>query len=131
MRNKQVLYREFAQSLFGRLRSPRRRALAARQLRLLDALLDGGPASVRDLFSRVMGEYVDLKFPGRALGRDVVDLLELSALVFSDDARIAVNLDWPQQFSESALLERYERMPSAASGHPAIAELSRLLGRLR
>ena len=34
--------------------------------------------------------------------------------------------------SESELLERYERMPSAASAnHPAMAELSRLLGRRR
>ena len=131
VRSKQVLYREFAQSLFGRLRSPRRRALAARQLRIIDALLDGGPASVRDLVDKVMANYRGLKFPVRAWARDIEDLFDLSALVLSDD-HIAVNLDWPQQFSQLALLERYERMPSAASSdHPAMAELSRLLGRLR
>ena len=40
--SKRMLYREFAHSLFGRLRSPRRRALAERQLRILNALLDSG-----------------------------------------------------------------------------------------
>ena len=131
VRSKHVLYREFAQSLFEQLRSPRRRALAARQLQVLDALLDGGPASKRDLARRLLVYYRGLKFPARALVRDLGDLLDLSAVVLSDD-RIAVNLDWPQRFSESALLERYERMPSAASSaHPAMAELSRLLGRLR
>ena len=130
VRSKQVLYREFAQSLFGRLRTPRRRALAERQLRIIDALLDGNPADVLDLLGRLLVHYRSLKFPGRALVRDLNDLIELSAVVLSDD-HIAANLDWPQQFSQSELLERYERMPSAASsGHPAMAELSRLLGRL-
>ena len=130
LRNKQVLYREFAQSLFGRLRSPRRRVLAERQLQIIDALLDGGPATVPGLMDQVLTNYRRLKFPLRGLIRDAQALLDLSALVLSD-GRIAVNLDWPQQFSQSDLLERYERMPSAASSsHPAMAELSRLLGRL-
>ncbi len=128
VRSKQVLYREFAQSLFGRLRNPRRRALVARQLQVLDTLLDGGPAHVRDLLRRLVVHYEGLKFPVRALLRDLNGLLGLSAVALSDD-HLAVNLDWPQQFSQSALLEQYERMPSA-SGHPAMAELSRLLGRL-
>ena len=75
--------------------------------------------------------YEGLKFPVNALVRDVGGLFELSAITF-DGERISVNLDWPQQFSESELLERYENMPSAASTkHPAMAELSRLLGRRR
>ena len=129
LRSKQVLYRQFAHSLFERLRSPRRRALARRQLQVLEAFLDDGPVHARDLLIRLMAYYDDLRFPARAMGRDLDNLLELSAIVFSDD-QFDVNLDWPQQFSETALLERYEGMPSA-SGHPAMAELSRLLGRLR
>ena len=63
------------------------------------------------------------------MARDMVGLIDLSAVTLNDD-HIAANLDWPQQFSESALLEQYEGMPSAAStDHPAMAELSRLLGR--
>ena len=59
----------------------------------------------------------------------MVELLNLSAVELTNEW-VTVNLDWPQKFSESALLERYESMPSAAStGSPAMAELSRLLGR--
>ena len=129
VRNKRVLYREFAQSLFGRLRSARRRALAERQLRIIDALLDDSPGNVGDFVPQLLMHYRDLKFPERALVRDLNDLIDLSAVVLRDGL-FAVNLDWPQQFSQSELLERYERMPSA-SGHPAMAELSQLLGRLR
>ena len=127
--NKRVLYREFAQSLFGRLRSPRRRALAERHLRIIEVLLDSGAVSLRDLLDRMGLYYVDLKFPERAFVRDLVGLINLSAIAYGDD-HVALDLDWPQRFSESELLERYERMPSASSaGLPAMADLSRLLGR--
>lgn len=126
---RRALYREFARSLFGRLRSPRRRALAERQLRILEVLLDNGPIPVRGLLEQALVHYEGLKHPERALARDMVGLLDLSAIGLNDGLA-AVNLDWPQQVSESALLEQYERMPSAApAGHPAMAELSRLLGR--
>ena len=129
--NKRLLYREFANSLFGRLRTPRRRALAERQLRIINLLLDAEELSFDDFVVQARVHYRGLKFPGRALGRDLGGLLSLSAVALNDE-RIAVNLDWPQQFSESELLDRYERMPSAASTHhPAMAELSRLLGRRR
>ena len=72
--------------------------------------------------------YTSLKFPIRAMARDLRGLLSLRA-VNRDETIFAANLDWPQQFSESALLDLYENMPAAAySGQPAVAELSRLLG---
>ena len=127
--NKRVLYREFAQSLFGRLRSPRRRALAERQMRIIEVLPDSESVSLPDLWNRVRSHYTDLKYPGRAFLRDVRGLIALSA-IFYRDRHVTIDLDWPQRFSESELLERYERMPSASSaGHPAMAELSQLLGR--
>ena len=129
--HRRMLFREFARSLFGRLRSPRRRVLAERQLQVLDILLDGGPIGGSDLINQAHIHYQGLKFPGHALGRDLGDLFVLGAIAM-DDGRISVNLDWPQQFSESELLERYEKLPSAASNrHPAMAELSRLLARRR
>lgn len=104
--------------------------MADRQLRILNLLLEGGPLDLPTLTDQAFVHYRHLKFPGRALIRDLIGLLDLSAIVFSGE-RIDVNLDWPQQ-SESGLLERWERMPSAASAeHPAMAELSRLLGRRR
>ena len=129
--HRRTLFREFARSLFGQLRSPRRRVLAERQLQILGILLDGGSIAVLDLLNQSLVHYQGLKFPANALGRDLGDLFGLGAIDM-DDGRIRVNLDWPQQFSESELLERFENMPSAASTrHPAMAELSRLLARRR
>ena len=72
-----------------------------------------------------------LKFFNRALVRDLKELIDIHAIVY-DNGRVSVDLDWPRRFSESELLERYERMRPAASGsHPAMVELSRLLGRRR
>ena len=127
--HRRVLFREFARSLFGKLRSPRRRVLAQRQLEILEILLDTGPTEPRDLVNRGRALYLGLKHPDRAMVRDLFRLLELSA-VRLDGGRIAANLDWPQLFAESELLDRYESMPSAVSTtHPAMAQLSQLLGR--
>ena len=129
--HQRTLFLEFARSLFGQLRSPRRRVLADRQLKVLEGLLDGGSISVAELVNRVWGDYDGLKFPERAFARDLGGLLELSAITL-DDERVAANLDWPRQSSESELLELLESMPAAAPArNPAMAKLSRLLGRDR
>ena len=127
--SKRMLYREFARSLFGRLRTPRRRALAQRQLQIMDVLLDGSRVELNDLANRVMTYYGTLQYPIRAFARDMVGLMNLGAVRYSD-GQVSADLDWPQKLSESELLEQYERMPSAVHAqHPAMAELSRLLGR--
>ena len=93
--HRRVLFREFARSLFGKLRSPRRRVLAQRQLKILETLLVGGPSRLHDLMNGVRSLYGRLKHPNRALVRDLVGLIELSAVML-DGGRIAANLDWPQ-----------------------------------
>lgn len=129
--HKRVLFRQFATSLFGQLRSPRRRVLALRQLQILEFLLDVGEAELGDLLQSTQTNYGDLKFVSRAQVRDLIGLLNLSAITLHGSC-VAVNLDWPQQFSESELLELYVNLDSAASAnHPAMAELSRLLNRRR
>ncbi|MDE0204970.1 MAG: Fic family protein, partial [Candidatus Tectomicrobia bacterium] len=130
--NKRTLFRQFAQSLFGKLRSPRRRVLADRQLRILESLLDAPTLDVTDLFRRTAVEYVNLKYPRRAWARDIINLLDVDAIHMDENGTITLNLDWPQQLSESALLDRYENLPSAVSAnHPAMPALSRLLNRRR
>ena len=129
--NKRLLYREFARSLFGQLRSPRRRVLAERQLQLMEIMLNTGSWDLVDLVVRASTHYSSLKLPERALFRDLRELIRLSAVSLKD-GQVAVDLDWPHKISQSELLDIYERMPSAASAsHPAMAELSRLLGRQR
>lgn len=129
--HKRTLYRQFATSLFGQLHSARRRALAQRQLRMLEILLERGPIDLFDFLDLSRLHYADLKFPARAQVRDLRGLVSLDAVEF-DDRTIMVNLDWPQKASETALLNQIERLPSAASAnHPAMAELSQLLNRRR
>lgn len=125
--SKRTLFRQFAQSLFGQLRSPRRRVLAERQLHVLEALLDSPELDIRNLLDRTAKQYVHLRYPDRAWVRDVSNLMDLGAIKF-DDGLITLNLDWPQELSESELLRRYENLPAAASArHPAMAALSQLL----
>ena len=127
--HKRALFREFARSLFGQLRSPRRRVLVERQLQMLESLLDSASMDLFGFITRTGVNYQNLKYPSRAQIRDMVGLIDLGAVDF-DGGNIRVNLEWPQQFSESELLERYENMPSAVSAnHPAMPELSRLLRR--
>ena len=130
--NKRTLFRQFAQSLFGKLRSPRRRVLAERQLQVLESLLDSPTLDISDLFRRTESEYNNLKYPRRAWVRDVSNILAVGAIRMDEDGTITLNLDWPQQLSESAMLERYENLPSAVSAdHPAMAAMSQLLNRRR
>jgi Fic family protein len=129
LNHKRVLFREFTRSLFGQLRSPRRRVLAERQLQMLETLLDSPSIEPGDFFKRTLAHYQNLKHPDRAQVRDLIGLFDLRAVVFHDN-HISINMGWPQQFSRSELLDWYEHMPSAISAnHPAMPELSRLLGR--
>ena len=130
--NKRTLFRQFAQSLFGQLRSPRRRVLAERQLHVLEALLESSSLDAMDLLHRTVGIYRSLKYPRRAWIRDVIHMLDINAIKIDENGIVTLNLDWPQQLSESELLHRYENLPSAVSAnHPAMAALSQLLHRRR
>lgn len=127
--HKRTLFRQFAVALFGRLRTPRRRVLVERQLAVLDSLLEAGASDPIELMDRTASHYNTLKFPRRAQIRDIIDLFDLGALRINDDG-IEVNLDWPQQVSESELIERLERATSAAStNRPGMANLQDLLNR--
>ena len=127
--HRRILFREFAGSMFGQLHSPRRRALGTRQLNILEMMLDDTTIQMRS----ILPLYQALKHPDRAVVRDLVALLELGAIIWDKSdaqSQFKLNWDWPQQFSESELIARYEDLPTAAStDHPAMVELRRLLGR--
>ena len=131
--HRRELFRQFSRSLFGQLRNKRRRVLAERQLHILDTLLDAASTNLGNLSTTMVGtHYANLKYPDRALVRDMIGLIDLGAIRMNNALAVEVNLDWPQQFSESELLERYEQMPAAVSAnHPAMAALAHLLGRRR
>lgn len=127
--SKRVLFREFARSLYSRLRSPRKRVLVERQLHILNVLLDSGGMEFKDLFRQIEHNYLHLQYGFRARIRDIFDLVRMDA-VRLNEGRLEVNLDWPQQTSETELVARFENLPRAtSSANPTMAELTRLLGR--
>ena len=127
LHHKRTLFREFAGALFGQLQSPRRRLLAERQIKILDVLLVSPSINMNDFFIRSLPHYQGLKHQERALARDLIALIDLGAVTLSDN-EVRVNLEWPYRISQSELLDRYEKMPSAISAnHPAMPSLSRLL----
>ncbi len=129
--SKRVLFREFARSLYSRLRSPRKRVLAERQLHILNVLLDSGGMEFIELFRQIEHNYLHLQYGFRARIRDIFDLVRMDA-VRLNEGQLKVNLDWPQQTSETELVERFENLPRAtSSANPTMAELTRLLGRRR
>ena len=69
--HRRILFREFASSLFGQLRSPRRRVLVERQLRILESMLDGYPIEL----AVMSATYGYLKHPERAAIRDISELV--------------------------------------------------------
>ncbi len=127
--HKRNLVRQFSVALFGQLRTPRRRALAERQLAILASLLEAEELSPVALIDRTASHYETLKHPGRAQLRDIIDLFDMGALEFHDDS-IRVNLDWPQQFAGSEAMERRTGARSTASANrPGTADLQALLNR--
>ena len=77
---KRILYRQIANSLFGRLRSPRRRVLVERQFQIVEMLLNDGAIHLSEIVDKAIGYYQGLKFPVRAMERDLAGLLVLNAL---------------------------------------------------
>lgn len=129
--SKRILFREFAQALFGRLMNPRKRVLAERQVRILNTLLDSGPLDPEELVDELLPHYEGLKHPARALERDINWLIESGSMVVRE-RQFLVNLEWPRQVFESEHSEILERLPLAASSNdPDAVELGRLLGRRR
>ena len=75
--HRRILFREFAGSMFGQLRNPRHRALGERQLKILEMILDDTAIQMKS----ILPLYQGLKYPDRAVVRDLGDLLELGAII--------------------------------------------------
>jgi len=111
------MFRSLAQRLFTRLESKRKRVIGERQLRLLNALLDKGQMSLPDLAEATGPVYRGLKYHDKAFARDLMALVGLGAVVWTEDnevdACLEANLDWPTEITESEFFERMRNMPKA------------------
>ena len=111
------LYRDVMGKMYGRLLSTRKRALARRQLAILEILLEyENTIHLYDLFIRVHREYNSLKTPQKAYFRDLNYLDNLQAInVSSENKRyyFSIRLEWATEITETDFFGKINQLPEA------------------
>lgn len=119
------LYREIMSRMYGRLQSTRKRALASRQLVILEFLLDrDSDVNLEDLHLRVLSAYTGLNAGELAFVRDINHLISLRAIQAQRDTTkkylhpwqaftISLRLDWPMEITETEFYNEMDKMPQA------------------
>lgn len=112
-----ALFRNLMFDLFQRLRTPRRRVIAKRQIEVLKLLLDDGWMRFDQLLDALAPKYSSLLNSRKALARDLNDLLRLGAVQYrkTSDSQyeLAVRLEWPTEITETVFFERLRALPKA------------------
>jgi Fic family protein len=113
------LFRNLMFDLFTRLKTPRKRVLATRQIEILKILLAEEQIEWTDLIERTRALY-NVKNPVKALVRDVTNLTALKAVSVHKIADgppprflIGVRLEWPTEITETEFFERVRNLPKA------------------
>jgi Fic family protein len=115
------LYRNLMFDLFNRLKTPRKRVIAERQLAVLKLLLEHEALDLEVLATKSNSTYEKLKSPRKALIRDLNELIALKAIqakrLDSGRFRIDVRLEWPTEITESEFFAQLNALPKAKT-HP-------------
>ena len=110
------LFRNLMFDLFTRLKTPRKRVLAQRQLEVLKILLAEEKIEFTKLIERTRDLY-KVKTPIRTLVRDVNNLTALKATwvekIADDRFLIGVRLAWPTEVTETQFFEQVKKLPKA------------------
>lgn len=114
-----ALYRNRMYDLFKRLKTPRKRVIAKRQLAILELLLKEEELTIKEIVDRVFKYYMNLKNPKNALLRDIQSLDNLNTFTVHRDKTgqlfLKVDLEWPAKITESEFFDRIKNMPKAKS----------------
>ncbi len=112
-----AVFRDLACELFGRLKSPRKRAIAERQLDFLNQLLDVELMEYAQIYKLNIGKYGSLKNPGKALVRDLNYLGNLGAIkiekIGENRWNLSIRYEWPTEITESEFFRKLKEMPKA------------------
>jgi Fic family protein len=118
---RKALFRNRMHELFGRLKSPRKRVIGKRQMAMLEILLrEPEPFTPLKLGTFVSQHYEGLKDRTSAAQRDFEQLLDLGAILLYDKSvgrsqLLKVNLNWPEEITETEFFEKIKRMPKVKS----------------
>jgi Fic family protein len=111
------LFRDVMFHMYGRLKSTRKRALADRQLAILQYLLQqDSPVTLTDLMDATERYYSSLAAGQKAVYRDVNHLITLRAITVVRQDKvfwIAVRLEWPTEITESEFYKEINKLPVA------------------
>ncbi len=118
---RKVLFRDVMHDLFSRLKTPRKRVLAERQMAILKLLLDEDrPLRLGELFARTRPLYAKLKASDKAIVRDLTGLEHLGAIEdvagapgAGGEIGIAARLEWPTEITETKFFEWVKSLPKA------------------
>ena len=112
-----ALFRNMMFDLFNRLKTPKKRVIAERQVEILKILLDTGSVELEELTKKTADHYKSLGNPTKALYRDVNDLIALKALrvekVADGRFRVHIRLEWPTEITETEFFARVKNLPKA------------------
>lgn len=113
-----ALYRNTVTDLFGRLRSPRKRVVSERHVRILNLFLEYGHLSLPEVV-QLTASFYTVRNPKKALVRDLSYLMELGALRGEPSAEVSVgyvfqvNLAWPAQITEGEFMRKIAELPKS------------------
>ena len=116
---RKALFRNMMYDLFPRLKSPRKRVMAKRQLEILKIMLDVDSITLPEFLDRTDSLYKNLRNPVKAAVRDLMYLIRLKAIssekIRENDYRFSARLEWPTEITETEFFAQVKQMPKAKS----------------
>jgi len=110
------LFRNLMFDFFNRLKTPRKRVIAQRQLEMLKVLLTEEKMEWTDLTKRILPLY-QVKNPFKALVRDFNSLTAMRATwaekIGEGRFLVGVRLEWPMEVTETEFFEQLKKLPKA------------------
>lgn len=119
-----AVYRNLIHELYERLRSPRKRVVGDRQIRILNLLLKEDKVMADDLFEKLANDvaYQRLKNWEGAAVRDLKGLKALGAIALTsvqdrerENLEIRLRLEWPEEITGEDFEKRFKTLPNARS----------------
>lgn len=113
-----VLFRDTVGTLFGQIRTGKKRPMVSRQVGILDLLLEDGEQPARQIYYRMAVAYGSLRNPWKAFLRDISDLLEIGA-VEESAASLSARLSWPSEITAARFVAHYGQAARFSVSHTA------------